>query len=465
MKYNSKVSTKTTNLAGGSAYKTTSEMELYMLACASLMEDSYYESAAKRLQRLKELVKACDPEFVSSLTMYVREKMYLRSVSHALCVELANYHKGYAASVIERVCQRPDDMTEILAYQLENYKKPIPNQIKKGLARAFAKFDEYQLAKYNKDGAVKLKDVLFLSHAKGNELTKKLIDGVLETPYTWETELSEKGNSEKVWKELIKSGKLGYMALLRNLRNILNVIQDEKGIKAVAKLIADKKAVQDSKQLPFRFWSAFRELKNNANPFTSHVLKALDTACGYSAKNLKLSGTSLIVCDVSGSMQENVSAKSSVKRIEVGLVMGGIAKMISPNSIMSIFGDTFKVKNTLGTSVFESVLSYKEGEVGYSTHGHLALEWLNAIGTKVDNILFFTDCQLYEGDLQSELSKYKSNINPKVKAFMFDLSGYGELQIVGPNCYNISGWSDKVFEYIESIENAQNVLNVIKNYK
>jgi len=109
---------------------------------------------------------------------------------------------------LNEIIERPDDMTEVLAYYINTYGKPIPNSIKKGLADSFGKFDEYQLAKYNRKNAVKLKDILCLVHPKAkdeiqNDLWKRLLEDRLETPVTWETELSLKGNTKEVWERLI----------------------------------------------------------------------------------------------------------------------------------------------------------------------------------------------------------------------------------------------------------------------
>jgi 60 kDa SS-A/Ro ribonucleoprotein len=239
------------------------------------------------------------------------------------------------------------------------------------------------------------------------------------------------------------------MALLRNLRNILNVCSADI-IKKVADRISNKEQVEKSKQFPFRFFSAFRELQENNNPMTSIILQAIDVACGYSIKNLKLNGVSFIASDVSGSMQTNLSTKSKIQYIDIGLVMQGLAKKISPLSITGIFGDTFKIKNYTGNSVFEPVLNYKEGEVGYSTNGYLTIKYLNDNNIKVDNILLFTDCEMYGGDIQTELSKYKNSINQNVKVFIFNLAGYKTIQFPEYSVYTIGGWSDKVFDYIEA---------------
>lgn len=463
-KFNTPTTTKTKNFEGGDAYSVSHEEELYLLACSSFLEDKFYEKASTQLQRIKDLVPKCNPQFVANLTIYVREKMNLRSITHVLAVELARSHKGLAKRVIERICVRADDMTEILAYQINQYGKPIPAQIKKGLAAAFGKFNEYKLAKYNRDGAVKLKDVLFLSHAPRTELTDKVVNDTLAVPNTWEVRLSgSKGeNKAAIWKELVLSGEIGYMALIRNLRNILAECDGET-IEIICNRIQDKDQVANSRQLPFRFYSAYRELKGVTSPYTGRVMEALEKACELSATNLPITGTSLITSDVSGSMETSLSSKSKVRLIDIGLVMSGVLKGIAPNSITSIFGDEFKIKNFTGC--FGLANSYREGEVGYSTHGYLAVDYLNKKKIKVDNIFFFTDTQMYGGSLQAEIDKYKKNINHNVRVYIFTLGGYPEVAARGGNIYSISGWSEGVFAYIDAISQSKDVLQSIREYK
>ena len=455
MKYNLKKTTKTTNHEGGVAYSLTPQTELYLFVCSALLADKFYEKESEQIDRLRKLILQVKPEFVAKLCIYARKEMHLRSISHVLVVELAHVHKGLAKKVIPKICERADDMTEILAYQLATYGKPIPNQIKKGLALAVKNFDEYQLAKYSRDTAVKIKDVIFLAHPKRTELTDKVVKDTLEVPYTWEVQLSEKGNKEEVWRELIVSGKLGYMALLRNLRNILQVTNDGKLIQHIAERIQDAEQVHRSKQLPFRFWSAYKQLQAVANPYVDMILNALAEACNHSAKNLKLHGACFIVADVSGSMQHPISEKSSIERIEIGLVMSGIAKQISEFSMAGVFGDIFMLKNYPKGSPFMPVINYREGEAGYSTNGYLAIRFLNEQNIKVDNILIFTDNQMWDSvnggnHIQHEFSEYRKNVNPAVKLFCFDLAGYSTVQFPEGSVYLIGGWSEKVFEYIEA---------------
>ena len=129
-----------------------------------------------------------------------------------------------------RVIQRADELSEFVAIYWAMGRQPLSAQVKKGLAAAFGKFDEYALAKYDRAGAVRLRDVLFLCHARPVDeaqaaLWKRLVDNQLATPDTWEVALSAAGRGEgpegdrevakrDVWERLLAERKLGALALL-----------------------------------------------------------------------------------------------------------------------------------------------------------------------------------------------------------------------------------------------------------
>jgi 60 kDa SS-A/Ro ribonucleoprotein len=273
--------------------------------------------------------------------------MHLRSVPLVLAVELARHHQGddLVSRLTERVVQRADEITELLAFYSQANERTavkrlnkLSKQLQQGLAAAFNKFDEYQFAKYNRAAQITLKDALFLVHPKAKDeaqqaLFDKIVQDELATPYTWETELSALGQlryasqevkqaaiSEK-WEELIFSNRLGYMATLRNLRNILEAGVSTEAIDKVCEYLSDAYAVSNSRQLPFRFLSAYRELQYLPNGYVQKLLGALERAVLQSAANIAgydESVSVVIAADVSGSMQVPVSEKSKVQRFDIG---------------------------------------------------------------------------------------------------------------------------------------------------
>jgi 60 kDa SS-A/Ro ribonucleoprotein len=548
MVFNTKAKAKNTtvNHEGAKAYKLSAPMELYTAVVTASLSDTFYEKGNERLERIQKLIAQNDPAFVEKLAVYAREKMYLRSIPLVLTVELAKIHRGdnLVGRLVSRVVQRADEITELLSYystvnERQGVKKlaGLSKQVQRGLAHAFNKFDEYQFAKYNRDAAITLRDALFLTHpiAKNEAqqaLFNKIVNRNLETPYTWETELSALGQQQfedeaqktasfqAKWEELIDSGKLGYMALLRNLRNILKANVSAAHIEKVCVRLADANEVARSKQFPFRFLSAYRELQgettlslrqkaaamkclaaypqstnayiakhnaiiDNANTeissqlsgYTPSVLAALEDAIKASVVNMRgFSYTTnvTVACDVSSSMQQPISAKSSILLYDIGLLLGMLLQSKCKNVEAGMFGDLWKTIAMPSNQVLSNVQEFyrREGEVGYSTNGYLVIQDLLKRQVVKDKVMLFTDVQMWNskggkehiGNLWLE---YRKTLAPNAKLYLFDLAGQGttplDLAHAHNGVYLIAGWSDKIFDVLTALEDGDDALKMIND--
>ncbi|MCW3124559.1 MAG: ribonucleoprotein [Bacteroidetes bacterium] len=505
MKFNLKMfnKNKTVNYEQAEAYTMDAKTELYAAVVTTTLNDKFYEGADARMNTIRGLMTKVDATYSGKLAVYAREKMYLRSVPLVLAVEMAKLNSGNAvvSKTVNKVVKRADEITELLAYyQLANGRKDLKKlnklskQVQKGLAEAFNKFDEYQFSKYNRDAEVKLKDALFLVHPKAKDeaqqaLFNKIAKDELATAYTWETEMSAVGqgsfeNAEakatakkEKWEELIMSGKMGYMAMLRNLRNIIEAEVSDEALQKVCDYIADEKAVAGAKQLPFRYLAAYRELKVMNSGAVARVLTALEKAVLYTAGNIKSFDAKtriVIACDVSSSMQKAISAKSKILNYDIGLMLAMLLQNRSKNVITGMFGDSWKVINMPQVSVLANVDEFykREGEVGYSTNGYKVIQELIDRRVKVDKVMMFTDCQMWDSNAVSNMmrqsvsavwNEYK-RIAPDAKLYLFDLGGYGKtpLDIRRKDVYLIAGWSDKIFEVLAAIENGSNAVAEIE---
>ncbi len=490
------------NHQGAKAYTLTPELELYSAVVTAGLSDTFYEKADTRLAHIQDLMLKNDPEFVAKLAIYARTEMYMRSIPMVLAVELAklNSGNGLVAKTVNGVVQRADEITEILAYyQMANGRSGVKKlnklskQVQKGLSESFNRFDEYQFAKYNREADIKLRDALFIVHPKAKDeaqqaVFNRIAADTLAVPYTWETELSALGQlkyeSEKAkaaafkakWEELIDSNKLGYMALMRNLRNILDAKVSAAHIRKVCAYLSDETAVAKSKQLPFRFLAAYREVKILSSEDVTMVLNALEDAVVASVKNLKGFDEEtrvLIACDVSGSMQKPVSAKSKVLLFDIGLMLGMLMQSKCKRVVTGMFGDRWKVINMPNRGVLNNVQEYyrREGEVGYATNGHLVIDDLLARNVVMDKVMLFTDCQMWntkaDGSTFEKSWKAYKAIAPNARLYLFDLAGYGStpVSVQKDDVCLIAGWSDKVFDVLQAIENGENAVEKIKQVK
>jgi 60 kDa SS-A/Ro ribonucleoprotein len=285
-----------------------------------LWEDEFYEDGKGIAERIVETAEKVKPETLAALAVEARETFNLRHAPLLLLDVLSKTGRGkpLVADTVARVVQRADEMGELLSIYWRNGRKMVPAQMRNGLARAFAKFDEYQLAKYDRDGTVKLRDVLRLVRPKPADeaqcaLWKRVKDRTLETPDTWEVALSGGADKGEAFTRLLQEGKLGYLALLRNLRNMAQAGVDEGLVKAA--IVARKGGAQ--RVLPFRYVAAARA----APQYEPAIDQALCEAIGEMPVLL---GRTVVLVDVSGSMEAKLSGKSDMRRVDAAAALASI---------------------------------------------------------------------------------------------------------------------------------------------
>ena len=502
MNYNSMLKEMKTekNYEGARAYAMTPELELYSAVVTASLSDTFYEKQDERVDRIALLIGKVSPEFVARLAVYTRTEMHLRSIPLLLLVELAKAHNGddLVARAVEKTVLRADEIMELLmCYQWRNpsgdaRKKlgKLSRQIQNGLQRTFNRFDEYQFAKYDRDGLeVKLRDALFLVHPKAKDeqqqtLFDKIVNRQLEVPYTWETELSALGQQKfeseaqkqeavrEKWEELINSGKLGYMALMRNLRNMLQADVSLLEMQKVASRLSDADQVAKSKQLPFRYLSAYREIEKVNSTHTAMLMNALESAVKRSASNVEGFDENtrvLLASDVSGSMWSPISQKSTIRNYDVGILLSMLFRSRCKQVVSGIFGDDWKVVNMPNDNILMAThqLERLGNTVGFSTNGYKVINWLMEQNVVMDKVMMFTDMQMWDStgrhqEIEDSWRKYKK-MAPNAKLYLFDLAGYGQLpmRLAEPDVYLIAGWSDRVFDVLSAIDKGEDALSVI----
>ena len=473
-KFNTTNSNKTVNKSGHVAYKMKDKEKLVTQVLTSFFNESkfYGDNSAEMQETIKSVI-ATDPAFVAKLAVFARREFNMRSVSHVLTAYLAHEVEGkpYAKDTIKAITLRGDDVTEIMSCYINLFgNRPIPNSLKKGIAEAMQGFDEYTLAKYKGDGkSVKMRDLLCICRPtpKNDEqsaMWKRLLNGELATPYTWETELSANGNNTATWEKLIDSGKVGYMALLRNLRNILTA--NPSNVNTVLDIIQDPVRVKKSKQLPFRYLSAYKELKNIGG---SRVFDALENAIEASIENIpKLSGTTVIAVDTSGSMGNRISHKSDVTCGEIGMLLGLIANKICENSIFYTFDTSIK-KHPVSSRNGVLYTTIHSASCGGGTIMQLPFTAMIQEKINADRVIVISDNECNGGywskPVQSLADEYRKLNGNDIWVHAIDLQGYGTQQFHGAKTNIIAGWSEKVLDFIMLAEQGEsNLERTIEQY-
>lgn len=463
--FNEKKQNGTTNLAGGVAYKEPKELQLVSLLLTSFGDDKYYQKAADVFDKLDSLISACDKLFCAKAIVFARKQFGMRTITHYAASVLARYIGGEAwgKDFYRVVINRPDDMTEIVACHL-NRKQKITNAMRKGFAEAFGRFDAYTLAKYKgENNVVKLVDVVNICHPKETEKSggaiTKLINGELKSFDTWESELSAIGGDEnakkEVWRRLIAENKLGYFALLRNLRNIINLHDDELKQSALTALL-NENAIRKSLVFPFRFSTAYKEL----SAIDTDAMRVISRACELACSNVpKLHGKTLIALDVSGSM-------SSVADI-AALFSAVLVKSNDCDIITFAERAQYKFINP-----DDSLMTIKEN-LRFAGGGTNFIDIFNVANKKYDRVILLSDMQAWIPQMgwwglshetpSAAYNAYKRKYNPDCKMYSLDLAGYGTLQVPEKDVYCLAGFSEKIFDLMQYFEEDKDALvNTIK---
>jgi len=462
-------STKTVNLAGGEAYQQSPELELVSILLTSFANDTFYRTANETFGQLKALVERCDKKFVAQAAIYARTQFGMRSITHVVASELAKYLSGaeWAKDFYNKIVYRPDDMMEILSYHAANNGK-IPNSIKKGFAKAFDKFDKYTLAKYRGERkGYKLIDIVNLVHPipteKNADAINALVRGELKSFDTWESELTKAGqvaaNEEEktefkkdVWVKLITEKKIGYFALLRNLRNIIE--QAPEVINQALETLTNEALIKKSLVLPFRFTTAFEEIaKLNDGKIVRTVLMALNKAVDIAVSNVPVfDGETLVVLDVSGSM--------SGKPSQIGSLFSAIL-VKSNNADFMTFDNSARYVNV---NPMDSTITIAKS-IPFTGGGTDFHSIFKAANKKYDRVIILSDMQGWIGydTPTKEYNQYKVATGATPYIYSFDLNSSGSMQFPEQNVFCIAGFSEKVFDVMRYMETDKKALiNAIK---
>lgn len=460
---------------GAKAQRINPKQELRRSLMTNLLwENAFYEGGSSIAKRIGEIVPNVHPTDVLELAIEAKEFMKLRHAPLYVIRELVKYTEGNLAktkfpykwndvnvgTIVEvglaNLIKRPDELAEFLAMYWKDKKQPLASSVKRGLAKAFTKFDEYQLAKWNRDNDIKLRDVLFLSHAKPQDrdqeqLFRKLVDKTLETPDTWEVALSAGANKKETWERLIREKKLGGFALLKNLRNMVNAGVDEQ-------LIRERLEKGVGVALPFNFMTAAKYAPRLSKSIEVAMLKAIE---GMD----KLPGKTLLVVDTSGSMHQSLASKSEVMRLDAAAALTLLARNLCEQSVVYVTaGDDMRrihatalVPDHLNGFALTEKIHNANHEFKVGGGGIFMVQSLEYIKNQnhgeFDRVIVFTD----EQDCDHKANPAQA---PRLGKFNYVVNiGNERNGISYKNSWDhIDGWSERIFDYIRVFESdAENL--------
>jgi 60 kDa SS-A/Ro ribonucleoprotein len=416
---------------GAPAKHITPEQSLRRSVMSCLLwEREFYEDGQAIADRILENAALCDAGTVSAMAVEARNVHGLRHVPLLLLTDLIRRGGPGVAGTIAQTVRRADEMAELVSIYWRGGKRPLSKQMKLGLAQAFGKFSEYQLAKYDREGPVRLRDVLFLTHPKPVDeaqaaLFKRVAERQLVTPDTWEVSLSGGADKRETFERMIREGKLGYLALLRNLRNMVDAGCD-------LGLVKDAIVARKGADLvwPFRYVAAARACPQ--------LEPAIDQAlCEAVASGPRLSGQTVVLVDVSGSMGWPLSGKSDMNRMDAA---AALASVINGDVRVFTFSDrTVEVPPRRGMAGVDAIIrSQPRG----STMLGDAVRKINQTVPSADRLIVITDEQSHDR-VPDPVAKQAYMINV---ASSRNGVGYGRW-------VHIDGFSEAVIRFINEIEN------------
>lgn len=463
------------NMAGGAAYSRDSiKQDIATTILSSMLKgDSFYESEKDRLNRIELMISDEQlSEFTAKAMVYARTVGNLRSISHFLAAILAENVKGstFLRPALGKTFIRPDDLTETLSLWNSRNDSNIPNVLRRAFKDSLETFDNYQLKKYSGEKrSVKLRDVVKIARPVPTERAnfKALIEGTLPNIATAQTVNAGSTGAERAsnYKAMLKERKLGYMAALKNIRNILNAGADAETIEMLCSLFENEKACLSSKCLPFRFTDAYREIKDlNFDRFLiKKLISSVEVGFKISARN-----TGLVEGDEKIAILLDESGSMSGKPFEVGktLMAAMLTGLNTDNAIGYCWSDYSREVSVNG-SPFEFIDRTRTTGGGTNLAG--SFKGLMDSKTKVDVIVIFTDMQQnyfsggYAGNIDTMVAEYRK-ISPKVKILFWNLEGYGggtPLKL-NKDILEVSGYSDKILEVAAKMLKYSDVNYLVK---
>ena len=493
------------NHGGQTAFQEDPKLQIASLVLTSFVKDDFYSSALDEIVRLVELVKA-EPYFAAQAAVYARNTVGMRSITHIVAALIANQIKGerWTRPFFQNVVLRPDDATEILSFYFNTFgRQNLPNSLKDGLGSSMRKFDAYQLGKYRGVGkSVSLVDLINLTHPntstwKNKDAITQLMTGTLRSTDTWEKNISEAGSNKEAkseaWEEMVTSGKMGYLALIRNLRNIRDSVSEEV-LNEALKQLKDVNAIQKSLMFPHQFLTAhnqfteqefnnpfdFYSARGFQNPektvdkktlFNNRIRQAIEVAVEHSLSNVPfLPGSTLLAIDESSSMGGSSRGSETFADIASIFAAAIFKAQKGENTDVMVFATNARYMNDLNPrdslmTIFNVIRNGSGGATNFN-------DIFNKAHRHYDRVIILSDMQAlpmeglgkniwsgstYRSTLQS-MYKYNERFSANPNIYSLDLAGYGTLQFPEKNVYALAGFSEKVFDLMALMENDRNAM-------
>ena len=460
---------------GGLAFEKSLEQDWLNNLFSNMLENRFYETGNEQMERYialtKQMLAKYGPGFVARASYFARKELGMRSISQLTAAMLNSQNFDGKRDFYAKYMKRPDDVSEIFAI-LDSLGEKRSHALVRGAADYLSSLNAYTMDKYamrNKDWS--MIDLINVCHPK-SAVVDKFYNGQLEHAGTWEQKISaSKSEEEKSqnWRELVEGGKLGYLALIRNLNNILaaNVSEDWVERYLVPQL-TNKDKIHKSLVFPYQIYTAYKNLKVRE----VNTVFALNKAFRTSVDNIPgLDGRSLVVLDVSSSMEDRVSGNSNMTIKEVCACYAAAIYLANPDSDFIKFGTEAKFCSySRLNNVFDIIekMQHNSG-CGYGTN---IVPVFLMLKKHYDRIFLFSDMQVMSDNryysrsvaAQDAMKEYFNDYG-RTKIYSIDMGNY-QTQIANPmqgDLTLLTGFSDKVFKFISLMESGVSMIDYINS--
>ena len=471
-KFNTKkVAERVPSYEGAELYKRNPVEAWINMLFSSFLENQYYETSNEQIERFINLTEKVAEKygytFVGKAAIFARNELGMRSISQLTAAWLNDKSFQEKRNFYKAFMRRPDDVSEVFS-AIDFLKGKRSHALVKGCADYLSSLGGYNIGKYKMlNHTYNMYDLINITHANS-----KAIDAFknekLEAPDIWEVNIAKKQSKESrqtMWKEMVEEGKLGYMALIRNLNNIIdNPNIDNNWIKEyLCPQLTNENKIRKSLIFPYRIYTAYKSL--NIRNFD--IDGALGRAFSIATSNIpKFDGVSAVVLDVSGSMEDHVSLNSNITLKEVGACFA-TALFLNGSTIDFIkFGTNAKRFN--GFSKLNNPFDIIKGmcansNCGFGTQIESAL---SVMGYTYDRIFVISDMQVFSNNYyyyENPIKKWNRRFNDTM-TYSFDLANYsGQITPPSNNFMFLTSMNDIIFKYLNLVEGKENIVNLINN--
>lgn len=467
---------KTTSYEGGEVYEKNPVEDWINFIMSSYLEDQFYESASDQMNRYMDLTREVAEkygwEFVAKTAFFSRNVLGMRSVSELTAAILNGQKFDNKRTFFRNYLHRPDGVSELFA-AIDMLGDKRSHALVRGAGDYLSSLKDYHIGKYKMNGKeYNMYDLINITHAHSASIDKYK-NGTLETPDTWETAISSSKSEEEKsqnWQRLVEENKLGYLALIRNLRNIVGSAPDAYWIEQyLVPQIENEVAIKKSLVFPYQIYCSWKNYGIRNLSIDAALDRAFRVACGNMPD---MPGDTVIILDVSGSMENRLSSNSSLTLKEVGAVYAA-AMFVNINADFVKFGsDAKRIQLNPLENIFDIVQKMQDNDdCGYGTDIAPAFNLLNK---QYDRIFLVSDMQIMDNDTCGWYSRIKGidTYNDYCSAYKchphmysFDLSNYHS-QVENPNnprIHLLTALNDQLFKLIPYIEDGNSLVDYISN--